>query len=208
MSTLTPVLTIVFPPSSLRAAHHCPGAPITITSGTYGEDKCPELFLCAEVTCLGGCWSICCSFDVNRRMIKEQRNLGEDPTEVRVDKCVGLFSSLASNLCMLGCCVCISSRLIGCCANESTGAQECSEQGIRAGNACQSCAHTCWRGIWSVKMIAMGCATAQMNHELKEGKPLASPPVTKVMNRGIAADETNTDVDDEDQWWKAKKDRF
>jgi hypothetical protein len=100
-------------------ARHCPGAPITIQSGTYGEDKCPNLFLCAEVTCLGGCWSVCCTFDVNRRMIKTERNLGDDPTEVRVNKCIGFFSALASKLCMIGCCVCISSRLIGCCANES-----------------------------------------------------------------------------------------
>jgi hypothetical protein len=57
-------------------------------------------------------------------------------------------------------------------------------------------------------MIAMGCASAQMNHELKEGQPLASPPVKKAMDRGIAADETNTELDDEDQWWKQKKDGF
>ncbi|KAG7358959.1 hypothetical protein IV203_015548 [Nitzschia inconspicua] len=186
-------------------ARRCPGAPITIEAGTYGEDKCPELFLCAEVTCLGGFWSVCCSYNVNRRMIKEQRNLGDDPTEVRVNKCIGFFSALASKLCMLGCCVCISSRLIGCCANDSAGAQQCSGQGVRAGNACRSCARTCWRGIWSVKMIAMGCASAQMNHELKEGKPLASPPIKKAMDRGAPTDETNTEADDEDQWWNEKK---
>lgn len=141
-------------------------------------------------------------------MIKEQRNLGDDPTEVRVDKCIAFFSALASKLCMLGCCVCISSRLIGCCAVESEGAQECSQQGVRAGGACQNCARTCWRGIWSVKTIAMGCATAQMDFEIKEGKPLASPPMKKGMDRGFGDDDANTDVDDEDQWWKAKKGAF
>ena len=30
-------------------ARSCPNAPITIKSGTYGEEKCPNLFLCLEV---------------------------------------------------------------------------------------------------------------------------------------------------------------
>jgi hypothetical protein len=30
-------------------ARVCPNAPITIRSGTYGEEKCPNLFLCFEV---------------------------------------------------------------------------------------------------------------------------------------------------------------
>lgn len=54
-------------------------------------------------------------------------------------------------------------------------------------------------------MIAMGCASAQMNHELKAGEPLASPPVKKAMDRGAPADDANTDMDEEDQWWKEKK---
>lgn len=186
-------------------ARRCPGAPCTIKSGTYGEEKCPQAFLCAEVWCLGGCWSVCCAFDVNRRMIKEQRNLGDDPTEVRVNKCIGFFSALASKLCMLGCCVCITSKLIGCCASGSEGAQECSGEGQRAGNACRSCARTCWRGIWSVKVIAMGCASAQMDFELKEGQPLASAPVKKAMNRGIG--DAVDDDDDPDAWWKSNKDK-
>ena len=33
-------------------ARRCPGAPITIASGTYGEQDCPHLFLCLEVTIL------------------------------------------------------------------------------------------------------------------------------------------------------------
>jgi hypothetical protein len=178
-------------------ATRCPGAPCTIESGTYGEDKCPEAFLCAEVWCLAGFWSVCCSYDVNRRMIKEQRNLGDDPTEVRVENCIGFFSVLASQLCMFGCCCCITSKLIGCCASGSEGAQECSSEGQRAGRACLACARTCWRGIWSVKIIAMGCATAQMQAELKEGEPLATAPVKKSMDRG--GDDEEEDADD---WWK------
>ena len=52
-------------------------------------------------------------------------------------------------------------------------------------------------------MIAMGCATAQMDHELKEGQPLASPPVKKSMNRG-----GDDEDDDEDAWWKENKGGF
>lgn len=42
-------------------ARRCEGAPITIQSGTYGEQNCPHAFLCLEVTCLAGMWSICCA---------------------------------------------------------------------------------------------------------------------------------------------------
>lgn len=185
-------------------ATRCEGAPITIRSGTYGEDKCPHAFLCAEVCCLAGAWSVCCSFNVNRRMIKVERNLGNDPTENRVNSCISFFSSLASQCCMIGCMFSICSCLIGCCAPGSEGAQECSEEGGRAGGACLSCARTCWRGIWSVKVIAMGCMSAQMDHELKVGKPLARPPVKKAMDRGDG-DGTLNDEDDPDAWWKEKK---
>jgi hypothetical protein len=49
-------------------------------------------------------------------------------------------------------------------------------------------------------MIAMGCASAQMDHELKVGQPLATPPVKKSMDRGVEED------DDEDAWWKKGND--
>mmetsp|Transcript_32211 Transcript_32211/g.78277 ORF Transcript_32211/g.78277 Transcript_32211/m.78277 type:complete len:326 (-) Transcript_32211:98-1075(-) len=189
-------------------ARRCPSAPITIKSGTYGEEKCPNAFLCAEVMCLAGAWSVCCSFDVNRRMIKEQRNLGDDPTEVRVRKCIGFFSGIMSQLYCVGCCMTCCSCLVGCCANDSEGAQECSEEGGRAGRACLSCAHTIWRGIWSVKVIAMGCSSAQMDVEMKKGQPLPSVPTTEKMERGAPDSEGGTLDDDEDKeaWWaKGKK---
>ena len=180
-------------------ATRCPGAPFTIKSGSYGESKCPNTFLAAEVCCLGCAWSVCCSFDVNRKMIKEQRNLGNDPTENRVNNCIGCFSQLASSLCMCGCCVNISSCCIGLCAPDSEGAQECSGEGGRAARACFSCSRTCWRGIWSVKIIAMGCASSQMDVEMKEGQPLASAPTKVSMNRG------GDDDDEEDGWWADPK---
>lgn len=182
-------------------ARQCPGAPCTIESGTYGESNCPHAFLCLEVSVLAGAWSVCCSFNVNRRMIKDERKLGNDPTENRVDSCIGFFSNLASQCCCLGVMVCVCSAAIGCCAPNSPGAQECSQEGGQAGAACRSCAQTCWRGIWSVKIIAMGCMSAQMDHELKHGKPLASPPLIKKMDRGDPEDGGTLD-DDTDAWWK------
>lgn len=185
-------------------ATRCPNAPCTIRSGTYGEEKCPHAFLAAEVCCLAGAWSVCCSFDVNRRMIKDQRNLRNDPLENQVQDCIRFFSILASQCWCCSCIVCLCSCMVGCCAPGSEGAQECSDEGGRAASACRSCAHTCWRGIWSVKIIAMGCMSAQMDHEMKEGQPLATPPRKKEMDRG---DDENTLDDDEDPdaWWKQKK---
>lgn len=177
-------------------ARVCPGAPFTIKSGTYGESNCPHSFLAAEVCCLGCAWSVCCSYDVNRRMIKEQRNLRNDPLENRVDNCIGFFSNLASQLCMCALCVHCASCCVGLCAPGSEGAQECSGEGGRAAGACFSCVHTCWRGIWSVKLIALGCASSQMDFEIKEGQPLATAPSLIGMDRG------NENGDAEDVWWK------
>jgi hypothetical protein len=176
-------------------ARVCPGAPCTITAGTYGESNCPEAFLCLEVWVLGGVWSTCCAFDVTRRLMKDERHLGDDPTEVRVNKCISFFSALASQLCMCGMCCGCASCLLGCCAPDSSGAQECSGEGGRAASSCIQCAQTCWRGIWSVKVIAMGCMSAQMDKEVATGKPLRSTPVYPqvAMDRG--------DGNDEDAWW-------
>lgn len=81
-------------------ARRCPGAPITIQSGTYGEQNCPHAFLCLEVTCLGCYYSACCSHNVTRRYIREQRGLGKDPTEIRQEKCVGFFGTIMRQCCM------------------------------------------------------------------------------------------------------------
>jgi hypothetical protein len=181
-------------------ARRCPGAPCTIQSGTYGEENCPNCFLCLEVWLLAGMWSVCCAFNVNRRMIKEQRHLGNDPTENRMNNCVGFFSRLAQQCCMLGCCVGITACCVGCCAPDSAGAQQCSGEAGRAGSECRQCAMTCWRGIWSVKIIAQGCMTAQMDVELKEGQPLVQAPKAIQMDRGVpATDEPGT------QWWLKKE---
>ena len=47
--------------------------------------------------------------------------------------------------------------------------------------------------------MAMGCATAQMDHEMKKGQPLSSPPTAQKMDRGGG---TLDDEEDPDAWWK------
>lgn len=187
-------------------ARRCPGAPITIESGTYGEQDCPNLFLCAEVTCLAGIWSTCCAFQVTRRLIKDEYNLGTDPTEHRVNSCIRFFSRLAAQLC--GCAICLrcSSCLVGCCAPDSEGAQECSGEAGRASRACFQCVRICWRGIWSVKILAMGCMSAQQDYELVYDQPLTVKPavVSNKMKRGQDEQMERGAVsgEEDDSWWK------
>jgi hypothetical protein len=216
-------------------ARRCPSAPITIESGTYGEQSCPHAFLCLEVTCLGCIYSPCCAHDVTRRLVREERGLGKDPTEIRLDKCVGFFGRIMRYCCACAmyvfnftsfvnreerrerdgggkqqlrtnenvifpymsltvndslllllfshvrrctwCCSC----LIGVCASDSGGAQECSGEAGRASRACFSIARTLWRGIMSTKVIAMGCMVAQQHHELTAGPE--APPKQQKMER-------------------------
>jgi hypothetical protein len=187
-----------------------PSAPCTIRSGTYGESDCPHIFLGLEVCCLAGVWSTCCSFNVTRRLVKDDRNLGQDPTEVRVNNCIGFFSKLAQQCCLLGLCVGCSACLIGCCAPDSDGAQECSGEAGRASSACRSCARTCWRGIWSVKIIAVGCMSTQMDYEMVCGaQPLPAKPAPANMTMedrgggaGAGAGGGATTSDEDDSWWK------
>ena len=163
-------------------ARACPGAPITIEAGTYGEDKCPEAFLCLEVTCLGGISSVCCAHGVTRRLVKQEYNLGEDPTEIRVNKCTDFFGTIMHACCQCAMCLRCASCLVGCCAPESEGAQECSGEGARAARACFRIGVILWRGIQSVKLIAMGCMVAQQsNHLRNHGEPQA--PVKEEMDR-------------------------
>ena len=71
--------------------------------------------------------------------------------------------------------------MVGLCAPDSGGAQECSGEAGRASRACFSIAHTLWRGIMSVKVIAMGCMVAQQFHEIDNGQQAA--PKTNRMER-------------------------
>lgn len=162
-------------------ARRCPGAPITIQSGSYGESDCPHAFLCLEITCLGGINSLCCAHNVTRRLIQEERGLGRDPTEIRQQKCAAFFGTIMNQCCRVAMCVRCASCLIGCCAVDSEGAQECSANGQRASSACFSIGYTLWRGIQSVRLLAMGCMVAQQSKELK--KPLPTAPKVQEMER-------------------------
>ena len=166
-------------------ARACPSAPITIRSGTYGEDKCPEAFLCLEVCCLGGIYSVCCAHNVTRRLVREEYGLGDDATEIRVTKCVDCFGTIMRACCHCALCLRCSSCLVGCCAPGSDGAQECSGDGARAARACFRIGMIIWRGIMSVKLIAMGCMTAQQSthlHNHDAGVPQA-PTMQKMEGR-------------------------
>jgi hypothetical protein len=161
-------------------ARRCPGSFITIESGTYGEQDCPNLFLCFEVHCLGGIWSPCCAFDVSRRVLRNERGLNQDPTEERQQKCTSFFGNIMHTCFQAGFCCCLTSCCVQLCAPDSEGAQECAGESGRASRACCSIAHTLWKGIMFTKVIAIGCMSAQMIHETEtpwDGKPKGRDPV-------------------------------
>jgi hypothetical protein len=164
-------------------ARRCPGAPCTIESGTYGESDCPDAFLCFEVTCAAGFWSVCCAFDVTRRLMKQERNLGSDPTEIRQEKCVAFFGEIAHYCCMMACCVWVCGACISCLAQDSEGAQDLGSASGRASHACFEIVNTLWRGIWSVKVIAIGCMSAQMVHEIDAPAGPAAPSPNRMDDR-------------------------
>lgn len=71
--------------------------------------------------------------------------------------------------------------MVGLCAPDSGGAQECSGEAGRASRACFSIARTIWRGIMSTRVIAMGCMVAQQFHELAQDE--TAPPKNDKMER-------------------------
>lgn len=80
---------------------------------------------------------------------------------------------------MMACCVQCCGCCVGLIAQDSEGAQECSGEAGRASRACFSIVRTLWRGIWSVKVIAIGCMSAQTIEELEKGE---SGPVAPKAN--------------------------
>lgn len=159
-------------------ARRCPGAPITIEAGSYGEQDCPNCFLCLEVCVLGGMMSTCCAFDVSRRYQRTERGLGTDPTEHRQHECVAFFSRIMHHCFQLGCCCCATSCLVGVCAPDSSEAQNFAGQTGRAARACCRIAHILWKGILWTRVIGMGCMTTQMLVEADtpwDGQPKQRP---------------------------------
>lgn len=189
-------------------ARRCPGKSpcIVIESGTYGEQDCPKTFLCLEICCLGGLYSICCAFDVSRKYQRDERGLLLDPTEARQQRCIQFFSKIMHQCFKLGCCFCIGSCCVGLCAPDSDEAQDCAGQGKRASRSCCRIAHTIWKGIIWTRVLAIGCMTAQMVHESntdwdgksKKGRPdllkmSEAPTAQKMRDRGF--DDDNNDGD-------------
>mmetsp|Transcript_26800 Transcript_26800/g.38019 ORF Transcript_26800/g.38019 Transcript_26800/m.38019 type:complete len:302 (-) Transcript_26800:192-1097(-) len=161
-------------------ARQCPSAPITIEAGTYGEQDCPDFFLCLEVWILGGFWSSCCAFEVSRRVLREERGLNTDPTEARQDKCIGFFGNIMHHCFQAGMCCCLTSCCVMICAPDSEEAQECGGEAGRAARSCCRIAHTIWRGIMFTRVITTGCFSAQMLHEVNtpwDGRPKGRDPV-------------------------------
>lgn len=157
-------------------ARFCKGAPFTIEAGTHGEQKCPHLCLCAEVSCLGcGLCSPCCAFYVNREIMMEQRSLDIDPVEARFDKCQGFFGELMACAACTSCCLNCFSCCLGNIATESAGAQELSEEARRLGNACGRLSRICFHGLVSVKIMAIGCMSSQMVHEYRHTEAMSAP---------------------------------
>jgi len=178
----------------------CPSNPcIHIEAGTYGEQDCPNTFLCLEICCLGGIYSTCCAFDVSRRYQRDERGLGIDPTEHRQKSCIQFFSRIMHHCFKLGCCLCCTGCVVGVCAPDSAGAQDFAGEAGRAARACCRIAHTLWKGIIWTRVIGMGCMTTQMIHEADtpwDGEPKARPDLMlapkneKMEDRGDGHDES------------------
>lgn len=175
-------------------ARYCNGAPITIQSGTYGEDRCPNFFLCLEVSVLGGLCSSCCAFDVSRRLMKDERELGTDPTEARQEKCMEFTGGIANTISQWACCLQCAGCCVGCCAPDGEGAQECSAEARRASRACRDIAHTLYKGMWAIKIIAIGCMSSQMVHEDKYGRPVPLKDAPSSMKMDRDDEEQNEDA--------------
>jgi len=200
-------------------ARRCPSSPcIVIESGTYGEQNCPRTFLCLEVCCLGGFYSVCCAFDVSRRYQRDEQGLLLDPTEARQQKCIRFFSKIMHRCFQLGCCVCVCSCCVGLCAPDSNEAQDCASQGQRASRNCCRIASTIWKGITWVRVLAIGCMTAQILNEAsvewdgktKKGRPelllkaKQAPEAQKMDDRGddVAEDTEHFEFHDMKMPWE------
>mmetsp|Transcript_87957 Transcript_87957/g.188684 ORF Transcript_87957/g.188684 Transcript_87957/m.188684 type:complete len:279 (+) Transcript_87957:1-837(+) len=149
----------------LRDGPYClatckPELPFTFVAGTYGEQDCPSMCLCVEVT-------LCtfCAFQASREFQRNDRGLGVDPTEVRVYRCLDFFGQLAHCLCCVGCCLKCGGCCVECCLGQVEGAQDFADSSQRLGNALLHIAHGIRRGMHWVIVIATGCMSAQMVHE-------------------------------------------
>ena len=132
--------------------------------------------------------------------MKEERGLGTDPTEARQENCANFVGGIAHSIGEIACCVQITSCCVGCCSPDGEGARECSAEGRRASRACWSIAHTLYKGIWAIKIIAIGCMSGQMTYEDQHGKqiPTKNAPDSMKMERGNDVQYIEPDEDKND----------
>eukprot|EP00041_Stephanoeca_diplocostata_P016902 m.335127 g.335127 ORF g.335127 m.335127 type:complete len:522 (+) comp20523_c0_seq3:207-1772(+) len=141
----------------------CPdrGLPFEWKSGTYGEEKTPRACLCLESTvcCL-------CAFHASRWLLRDDRALAMDPTEIRVERCIDFFHWVAQFCWCCGMCVWCAGCCMICLNPGSAEVENLGEASQRAGSACIRIGRIIWNGIWHVRWAAIGCMTAQMVHEM------------------------------------------
>lgn len=133
-----------------------PRLPFTWRAGNYGEDSCPDCCLCLEASC---CPYM--AFSVSRLVLREERQLRLDPTEVRVDKCLDCFGGAAVSLFCTGCCLQCCGCLLAC-----NGQDEAGESMMRLGETFNHMSGQIIQGMRYVIWIAMGCMSSQIMHEL------------------------------------------
>lgn len=163
-----------------------PSLPFTWEAGSYGEADCPYVCLGLEVCCC-----TCLAFHASRELQRSERGLGYDPTEIRVDKCLSFFGTIAHCCCCAGCCL----NIVGCCAGCCLGQDDFADSSQRLGNACINIGHGIYRGMRWIILISMSCMTSQMFHEAalpmsQKGAPpetcgQASPPPQQAMGKGF-----------------------
>jgi len=162
-----------------------PELPFTFEAGTIGDAGNP-LCLCLEVACCP-----LCAFNVSREVQRDDRGLGYDPTEIRVNNCLNFFGQIAQMCFCAGCCL----KCAGCCAGCCLGEDDFAESSDRLGNACINVAHGIWRGMRWIILISTACMSAQMTHEAALPKPdgqqsgdvigQAQPPQQVQMDPGL-----------------------
>jgi len=143
-------------------AHCSPSLPCTFTAGSYGDEGNP-CCLCLEVFCCPFC-----AFDASREYQREDRGLGYDPTEIRVNNCLEFFGCCAECCLCCGCAIQCCGCLAGCCLGE----EDFAESSERLGNACHDVAYGIIKGMRWIIRIATACMSAQMIHEASLSKQI------------------------------------
>ncbi|KAG8468963.1 hypothetical protein KFE25_007481 [Diacronema lutheri] len=137
-----------------------PSLPFTLRAGSHGEHNCPHACLCIE-----SCACSVCAFHASRDLMRNERGLGPDPTEVRVDACLAAFAEIARAFAVCGCCLSCCGCATRCCVEPGSDAADAGADCSRLGGACSRIASAIYRGMWHVRNVAIACMSAQMAYE-------------------------------------------